>query len=467
MLKKIFNKLFGKSTATVEAFECEQHTSAESFSTTKTDTENNQPIKEVSQKSIKALIKDSTHWDGYKREEAVFKIGELGNVQGLPALLERANDWVWQVRKAAYQAIKKLLKTDNAKAFIDHLGAVYHLRNCYRQDHADLVDIIEKYLAKNHVSWIIQSIDHHDPMVARSCYDIAVSYELLSQEKLLSIGLKHRDVVVKIRSSRLLQLSSSKDLIALALTSSFVPIRMRAIRLLLQQCEPAEQFVPDLFDQSASIRHIVVRFLVDHDIDVEKIYADALVSEKPQKIRCAIWGLGYLQKVEYEESIRPFLYSESASLRQQALDTLSQLVGLGIKAEIIAALSDPSKRVAYEALKALREHGIQLPANELLEIYRHGEVGQTKKVCLAYTRYMNKWASYQFLLEVMNADQDLPMLASDFQVAMRRWLSSANKKFTVPTQDQLKALKNLYLTSPNIANDPDITNTLRSIKAIN
>ena len=55
-----------------------------------------------------ALIELCRHWSGYEREAAVRALAKRGNVAALPALLERANDWVPQVRAAAAEAIDAL-----------------------------------------------------------------------------------------------------------------------------------------------------------------------------------------------------------------------------------------------------------------------------------------------------------------------------------------------------------------------
>jgi hypothetical protein len=51
---------------------------------------------------------------GFDREEAVQQLGRMGDGLALPVLLERANDWVPQVRVAAHAAIDAFLRDDAA-----------------------------------------------------------------------------------------------------------------------------------------------------------------------------------------------------------------------------------------------------------------------------------------------------------------------------------------------------------------
>jgi HEAT repeat protein len=75
------------------------------------------------------LAKDPS---GYKRENAVRRLGMLGDPAALDSLLRRANDWVPQVRLAALHAIRQLMIPANANAFVSSLPEIFHLEQCGR-----------------------------------------------------------------------------------------------------------------------------------------------------------------------------------------------------------------------------------------------------------------------------------------------------------------------------------------------
>ena len=48
----------------------------------------------LAQPGLEDLLMLSSHSSGYKRENAVRRLGMLGNPVAIPYLIERANDWV-------------------------------------------------------------------------------------------------------------------------------------------------------------------------------------------------------------------------------------------------------------------------------------------------------------------------------------------------------------------------------------
>jgi HEAT repeat protein len=51
------------------------------------------------QEGLDDLILMAEHWNGFKRENAVRRLGMLGNPVAIPKLIVRVNDWVPQVRR--------------------------------------------------------------------------------------------------------------------------------------------------------------------------------------------------------------------------------------------------------------------------------------------------------------------------------------------------------------------------------
>jgi HEAT repeat protein len=100
------------------------------------------------QENIDELLKLSNSWNGFERERAVKQLGVIGDTSALPLFIKRANDWVPQVRTAAYKALESLIIERNASAFIEILPNIYHLENCYRDDHRNLVEVIELFLLR-------------------------------------------------------------------------------------------------------------------------------------------------------------------------------------------------------------------------------------------------------------------------------------------------------------------------------
>jgi len=91
------------------------------------------------QPALDDLVAMSSHASGFRRENAVRRLGMLGNSLAIPHLIVRANDWVPEVRSAAREALSNLPRTGNGEAFVASLPAIMHLQTCTRDDHSRLL----------------------------------------------------------------------------------------------------------------------------------------------------------------------------------------------------------------------------------------------------------------------------------------------------------------------------------------
>jgi hypothetical protein len=101
------------------------------------------------QEGLDDLLLMAEHWNGFKRENAVRRLGMLGNPIAIPKLVVRVNDWVPQVREAARKALLKLMTPKNAKAFAECLPDIFHLKTCGRDNHTQFIAEVQTYLLKD------------------------------------------------------------------------------------------------------------------------------------------------------------------------------------------------------------------------------------------------------------------------------------------------------------------------------
>src|ERR1043165_1681443 len=114
------------------------------------------------------LLAMSSHGSGFKRENAVRRLGMIGNALALPYLIARANDWVPQVRAAARDALNKLLRAENAEAFVTALPELLHLQACLRDDHTALLQAVQDFLVREeNVHHLLAGLQNPDVQVAR------------------------------------------------------------------------------------------------------------------------------------------------------------------------------------------------------------------------------------------------------------------------------------------------------------
>lgn len=96
---------------------------------------------------IDSLEDRLSHSDGYIREKAILEIRATSDrealIKKIGYLMIRANDWVPQVRIAAFAKIKELLEFIPPDSIIQTLPQVYRLQGCNRANHTPLISLIE------------------------------------------------------------------------------------------------------------------------------------------------------------------------------------------------------------------------------------------------------------------------------------------------------------------------------------
>ena len=297
--------------------------------------------------SLEDLHKQAEYWNGYEREKAVKKLGNIGSSSSIPVLLRRVNDWVPQVRLAARESLLALCTTQNAEAFVNHLPNVFHLRNCGRSDHSVLIDNVIEYLLKpNNQKIIVDNICNSDRKIARICLTLSIENKLEAPEKVIQLGFKHQDVIVRSMAFELFKPELegiSKPLIEMAQSDSFMPIRRETLRMLWETSHDAELLKGFLFDKHASVRALANRLLQDGGLqrDIETLYTNEIeANSSVHKTKCAIWGIGHLKLTQHIDSILQHLDSAYSSVRKQALISLNNIDAHNIEIVLEDALND-------------------------------------------------------------------------------------------------------------------------------
>ena len=360
------------------------------------------------QEGIDDLLAMSEHWNGYKREHAVRRLGILGNPAAIPKLLVSVNDWVPQVRSAARESLLKSLKNENAQAFIDNLPALYHLENCARSDHSNMIaSVIDFLLKKENVAHITAAIENNDSHIARIAVKLCIQNSLIEKQSLVSECLSHRDVVVRKIASNLLK-DLSGDALELSLNKAihdpFMPIRREAFEIYLRvlpekSVEIAHRF---LFDKHSLIREIAVSQLLKNNIDVEPIFINVLSStgQSALKVKGAILGLAHLHSTQSIPVVEKYASNSLPCVRKASLQAMIKLVGEDARQYLLDGLKDKSANVAKESSNLLSKLKLRPSANELLAVVNDSNYPHTLNICLSNARMIDKWERVIFILSL-------------------------------------------------------------------
>lgn len=401
-------------------------------------------------KNLDDLLIASRNWDGRVREDAVRKLGGLGNTEAIKALLIRLNDWVPQVRAAAKDAILRLANTSsNAAVFIEHLPEIYHLNKCSRDEHADIIrQICDSILSERNRSLVVDGVSNDNCYVARICYALVSTHKLLPFDSLVEVGLSSKDFIIREKAFVLLRDSEPDKhcrFLAIALNDKHTPIRRAAFEVRLGHGEADGVVASYLFDRHSSIREIAVYELLRRGLNVLDVYRNALSNSLINTSRCAIWGVGYLSCKESIPALIKLLESPIPCIRKQALSTLSSLDASWLNDNLDKFLSDPSAAVSKEAARLCRRLGIRFDAEDLLSKVEDSPYKHTKNIVFGLVKKINKWERLIFLLKIRSSikpNQEAELLRITGEIFL--WNDDFNRNGSQPTRKQLDLLKRYY-----------------------
>lgn len=395
------------------------------------------------------LLRASGHWNGYRREEAVLRLGMLGSPVAIPQLIIRSNDWVPQVRNAARQVLRSLAVAANAEAFVLALPELHHLRHCGRDQHGALIEAIEQFLlATENAPHLVAGIRDADGRVARACIGLVIGHGLLPVPQIVELGLSHPDLVVRMQVSRLFRQLTGPGRHGLLLRTArdpFMPIRREALQLLAAEGIDTDFIRAFLFDRHGSVREIAIRALQRRGIDVLRDYLDALAAPTLARRRCAIWALGELRADDQIERVEEAWRSPWPSLRRQALGTLGKLRGDAAAPIVVAAIADRSSSVCGEAARWCRRLGLRFSADQLLGLIDTAGQQHTAATCLVIAKSINKWERLIFLMTLLGPKyREQGIAVAPVEIAIRCWNHEFNRSSSQPSAMQVERVRQLY-----------------------
>ena len=422
---------------------------------------------------VQELLSQWESWDGYSREAAGIKLGEIGNPVAIDKLLVRVNDWVPEVRLAAKTALIKLLITSNAKSFVYALPELKRLKRKYRDNHSSLIrHVTEFLLLEENSPEILIGLRSDSVDVARICLDLVLESGLLSPATIAGEFIGHRDIIIRLKVSSLireLDETSQQDTLKIALMDKFMPIRREAVQYYFKLGPSSPEVSSFLFDTHASIREIAIRKLERLGEKALPAYLDGLKSTNSHVIRCSIWGVSYFNDKDFIELLMPFLNHEFASVRKSAVAAISRILQENAEDVLIRILADESPSVCKESVRLIKKLRIRLSESHLTNVVIESPQKHTVMGCISIGREINKWEELVFTLRLLGLDSlDFDQL-SIVKSSLVVWDRNFNNSFTQPNEKQVKELGLLWKAYCELLNSRECLNiafTLRSIGSI-
>jgi hypothetical protein len=390
-----------------------------------------------------ALSADMCHYSGHVREAALDRAAELRSPDLLPAVVDRLNDWVSQVRQRARDIVLDWLPLLDADAAICLLGTVQLLRVAKRTDHSAWLQAFEQaVVAQVGVDRIAAEVSGGDAIVARTCYRLLAEYGLVDPATLVRLGLSNgTDIVLAQKTTESFVRLSADDREALgrlALRSHFGMVRASALRSLLAEGdETCEALAADMLaDPNSWVRLVSHSWLERRGIDSAPFFAARL--EAPDSsiavLRACLMGLAETGKRDHVELVRRMTMHPSARVRSHAFAAWRQLAPADKDLIAQLVLSDESARVRKAVLTMSRKHGAFVPVDVALSLLRErGDVN----LMLCYVQ-SEPWHHLSLIAELETASRSDPALREHLRHALFAWIDSSRLHHTRPT-DALRA----------------------------
>ena len=394
--------------------------------------------------SVSLLGIASFHSSGYVREAAIKRLALETSGAELPFLLLRANDWVANVRDAAYDAIRARLKPDYARSFIRNLALVSRLEQAGRSDHQPLIQSIYQLLQSAECrAALLESLESDDRFIKRACFKLALSSSEADLPEVVRKALNQKDTVVRMwaaqRVSSAFTGAELDPFLTLMKHDKFTPVRREALRILVQQNSPVllAELRAALLDAHASMREEARYHLRKLDTtDVAAFYRDHLLTG--EVLYSVISGLGETGATSDDQFIVPYTSHHQSKIRGAAIQALAKLNRNAHVGLFIEALTDPVPHVSRQALNALADKASAINGEPLWEIFRSATHAHVKRNALSLMARLGKWDSIYYLLKALHDSDEA--IADMSKLSIEPWLAQFNRNFSSPTAEQLARL---------------------------
>lgn len=396
-------------------------------------------------RTLDEWLAEARSHNGYVREAAVKALGRSGQGRALPMLLERANDWVPEVRHAARQAVGVFLQDGSIGPWVCVLGQVAALRRASRADHSALLQGIEALLLRpGHLLALHAVQDEMTPEALRFLFDLQIRAvaddDVRSQ--VLQRALASRDVVVASMGVAAIQaLHAPARRLALAgeaCLSRFAAVRANGLRVALSSGGPvAASLAADLcLDTSAGVRVIALAALAGSTGSV--VDRARHLFQQGSRVRERAAALDVLCTLDPggARALCELASSDSASTvrRMAYIRRLAGAQGAERDELVLLVLKDESPRVRSVAVAQVGQGAAAPSGDTLLGLARARPVALGSLVSVAVR--LPPWERLVFLLDALQDLAQDDAVAGRLHEALECWSRDMAKSFVSPTQEQ-------------------------------
>ena len=409
--------------------------------------------------SFSLIALASFHQSGYVRENAIRRLSLITTGAEVPFLILRLNDWVSNIRDAAYTAIQSRIKPEYCQAFITSQPLLSRLEFAGRADHKEIISSINGLLKSDQCrTALFESLRSQDRFIRRASFIVALDLTEPDLKHVVTQGLKDDDTVIRRWAAQKISTAfegeTLKHFVELMKRDRFMPVRREALRIAIElnPDRAVEELHNALLDSHQSIREEArYRLQKTQPIDVAAFYRQLLVTAEGPALYSAIIGLGETGGVEDDRLIVPYATHPTSKIRSAAIRALAKLNQRAHLAIFVNALKDEIPHVSRQALKALPQKSSSVSPESIWEILNAATQVHIKRNSLSAMEKLGKWDTISLLIRALS-DKD-EVIIDMSRSAIEHWLRRFNRSFSSPTPQQLRKLKDALRECDNLLDE--------------
>jgi len=396
--------------------------------------------------TVSLLALASFHQNGYVRQAAIRKLSFIRTGAELPFLILRLNDWVSNVRDAAYVAIHSRLTPDHCRHFIANLSLMSRFIHAARGDHKKIIHEISQLVQSDRCRpALLESLQSEDRFNRRASFRLALDPTNSELEQTVMLALDDDDTVIRRWAAQTISSGFEAAKLEYFLNrlkrDHFMPVRREAFRIAVAMNSPQliDELRIGLLDPDQSIReHCRYHLQKIQAIDVAAFYRQHLAAAEGRNLYSAISGLGETGRAEDDSLIVPYTSHQVSKIRRAAIKALQRLHPETHHEIFIRALEDEAPSVSRQALQALTFRKWSVSAVRLWELFRSTPHAHVKRNAILLMQKCAKWESISYLVRgVCDADESIVNMS---RLGIERWLYRFNRSFSTPSSEQLANL---------------------------
>lgn len=398
------------------------------------------------QEKVVILGLASFHPNGYFREKAINTLSSLETGLELPFLFIRLNDWVEEVRLATKKAIIKRINSENAKEIVNCLPLIFHLKQCKRDNHDQIIKMVLSCLASPEAkNEVINGFGHHDPKVRSLCFEIAfeagfIDKKTIDKKTIIRYLMKEPLSYIRSRTFQKIQASINyeefQEIKQWLLNEKSSSLKVLGLEMFYKfaPSECIEELENAVLDESLQVRE-TARFLLRklNQFDFPSFYRSSIL--KSEKLYGAIMGLGEVGGASDVILIERFLDADKPQLVRATMRSLAKLDFAKYKGHFISLLLDLRPGISKEAKKLLIKNITKSDAEIIHQTYLESNQLHIKKNCAVLLCSIGKWDSLGYILEFCASSNDKIKQIGNLELT--KWIMGYNRSFTSPNKEQL------------------------------